>query len=134
MPEQKVFCGSVFPHKQFADYFDLRLDVEVLRQYIYTGQDREGNPCRYVNISVKKSQQGNWYTEINQFKPQRQDGQNQQQNRPPAPPTPPQRPPPPPFPAKPPPPPAPAAPAQPPADQAPWPQQDSEPPMKSIEF
>jgi hypothetical protein len=117
MPE-KIFCGSVFPHRTFADVFDVRLEADVLRPHIYTGQDRNGQPIRYVNISVKKSQQGNWYCEINQFKPQPQ-GAQQQQAAPQQPAAP--RPAPPPFPATPP----PAAQSPPPT--APAPQQPAAP-------
>lgn len=139
MPD-KIFCGSVFPHRTFPDVFDVRLEADVLRPHIYTGQDRNAQPIRYVNISVKKSQAGNWYCEINQFKPQPQGGQQSappQQSAAPRPPPPPPLPPQPPFPTERPPAPRPP-PAQPPAaqaaDEAPWPQQDNEPPMEDIEF
>ena len=90
---EKIFCGSVI-EKFDGDILDVRLEAAVLRQGVYTGQGMDGNPCQYVNVSVRKSRQGNWYVELDMY---RKENPAQQQSAPP------QQPaaPPPPFPAQP---------------------------------
>lgn len=144
MPEPKIFCGNVF-EKFNGDVLDVRLEAAVLRQGVYTGQDRDGNPCQYVNVSVRKSQRGTWYVELDMY--HKEHPAPPQGQAPQAPAAPPQRPAqqaatpqretPPPFPAQKPAQPPPATgqpPAQPPADEAPWPQENDEPPLNDIEF
>ena len=71
MANDKIFCGNVL-EKFGGDVLAVRLEVDVLRQHIYDGKGRNDEPCRYVNINVRKSQAGKWYTEIDQYKPQPQ--------------------------------------------------------------
>lgn len=136
--QQNIFCGNVFP-KFDGNVLEVRLEVDTIKPYIYHGQDRNGQPCRFVDVSVKYSRQGNWYVVINDYNARKAAGQGEpQQQRQPGPPpqapaAPPQRPAPPPFPANPPPPPPPAT-AQPPTDGPPWPQENNEPPLEDIEF
>jgi len=68
MADEKIFCGLVSP-KFEGQLLAVKLDVPTLSPHAYDDKDRDGNKTRSVDINVRISKAGNWYVEVDTYKP-----------------------------------------------------------------